>query len=197
LSYSHIVLYCPSESNPKGPRLRGRAYAYEDASQKTGLKRATSALHLPETSRQIYNETTTLAHRLNIFCMTTPLLTWQGDLFCTSAHRLAIQTLQIRDYELDRLACDLRNGQATVFNKLVGLRRLRIVFTHRPEEWSYSHQLWLPYSRAQFKIAMQKHKAGDCLEMVWARYEELEWDGEAELKPIVPVDDGYNAPLVL
>jgi hypothetical protein len=177
--------------------LRGRAYTYEDAAQKTGLKRATSALHFSETSRQTYNETATLAHRLNIFCMTGPLLTWKGDLFRASAHRLAIHTLQIRDCELDRLACDLRNGQATVFNKLVGLRRLGIVFTHRPEEWSYSHQLWLPYSRAQFKIAMQKHRAGDCLEMVWARYEELEWDGEAESKPIGLVDDGWRALLVL
>jgi len=125
LSYPYITLHLSSSSK----LLRGWAYTYADPEQRTYYRPLKSALHLPETCHQIYNETATLAYRLNVFVLNGPLAGGESrsNLFSTSAHMLAIQTIQLREYEVEPLLCHLQAGDASVITGLSGLRRLEIV----------------------------------------------------------------------
>ena len=128
LSYPYISLLLGSSSKI----LRGWAYTYADPEQRTSYRPLKSALHLPETCRQIYNETATLAYRLNVFVLNSPIVEGEsrGNLFSTSsAHMLAIRTIQLREYEVESLLRHLQVGDANVFTGLSGLRRLEIVRT--------------------------------------------------------------------
>jgi len=89
-----------------------------------------SALHLPETCRQIYNETATLVYQLNTFVLKGSMMNPEAYMFRTSAQMLAVRTIQLRDYEMDALLSALSGGKGTWFSVLLGLKRLEIVRTY-------------------------------------------------------------------
>ena len=124
LSYPYISLLSSSSGV-----LRGWAYTYADTEQRTSYRPLKSALHLPGTCRQIYNETATLVYRLNVFVLNGPMAGGDstGNLLRLSTHMLGIRTIQVRDYEVNSLLLHLQVGDAHIFAGLSGLRRLEIV----------------------------------------------------------------------
>jgi hypothetical protein len=118
-----------------------------------------SAFCLPETCRQIYIETVTLAYSLNVFYIRPMVLQRAQIQFGTSAHRLAIRTVHIRSCDLTSMIYIRRNTYPPISSQFPGLRQLLVLDSCRTcgrekIQTNYEEDVW-------------KYEGGKSFEIIW------------------------------